>query len=775
MPNAQVLYAESVAATTVINTTYVDLASIPAASFTANHTYLILANQVTALNSSSIQRQSRLVHGTTPTAFTDGELSWEGYNDTNGPQKHEVSWMYLYTQPGTTELVKIQFNQETTGGTSTNQLSQIIAIDLGDFTSGTHYNWAEDLADYTMTATPTAKATTASFTPNGTDVWLYIGHTTHDVVGLTTPIGFELYDSVAGALTQMQNEGEDATLDIRGNNLFWVGVPTNAARTVAVRPFDSGSSIMLASRVMAMNLTAMFAQVAYAYDNSTAVDPATSPSYTNVATVAPTPSATGNWVVLAWSVVNVNEATTNVGARLQVNAGGGGLVSTPAFNALAPQVDNWDVTDESAFGVFNVLSLSSGAARDINWDWTRVAGTTGRVEDNGVVAFSVAEATSGSTVSGTFTADAYLLKTTSGSFTADAFLFKAGIAGTFTADAYFKKLDVAGSFTTDAFIAKVNASSFTADAYIRKTAASSFTSDAIVKATVASSFTADAFLLKSGIAGSFTADAAISKQTSGTFTADSFLKRAIASSFTADANIRVTVASSFTADAFVKKLGIASSFTADGYVKATLAGSFTADAEIVVNANTIAGSFTADAYIRATASTTFTADSFIKKTTSGTFTADAYLRIVSSGSFTADAFIKAAGSGSFTADAFVRATASGTFTADAAITKVGRITWTTPGDLVSITNDPTFSFIIPTSTGNIFFHIELDTVNTFDGVNFRYYKSVASQTGWEYYNGAAWVAVPATGVPNTYSGNEARFSPPTLATATWFRRIRGGV
>ena len=398
MADAQVLYDEDVAATTAATTTWVSLASIPAASFTANKRYLILANQVVKITSAANEARIRLVHGSTPTQFTDAYAAWEGLNAT---QEHEDSFLVDFTQPGTTEDVTLQISTSATN-TVTNILSQIMAIKLDDdFTSGTDYFIAEDLVDYTMTATPTAKATTASFTPNGTDRWLYIGAQIADVVGITTQIGFELYDSVAGVLNKTSHEGEDGTNDFHGQIQYWAGVPTNAARTLAVRPFDSGAAIMLQSRVIAINL-AKFAQSAHAFD-ATEVDPASSPTYTTLATVAPTPDVTGDWVYIAFSNQDVNEATTDWETRLQVNPSGGGLVDDPAYASTAPSIDQWDVTDEGQFSVFKKRSLTSGAARTINWDARQVAGTTGRMEDNGLVAFSIALAGGGSSVSRTTT------------------------------------------------------------------------------------------------------------------------------------------------------------------------------------------------------------------------------------------------------------------------------------------------------------------------------------------------------------------------------------
>ena len=387
MANAQVLIANA-SNETAASSAWVDTAILAAASFTANKTYLIVAHIISTFSTANGEARARLVHGTTPTVFDDASLAHEGLANT---QEHQECWKFFFTQPGTTEDVKIQISSSGTA-THTNRIAQILALKLSDdFTENTDYFKAEDLVDYTMTATPTAKATTGSFTPNGTDRWMFIGHQIYDVVGITTPIGFELYDSVAGVLNSCQAEGEDGTNDFRGDTIYWVGVPTNSARTLAVRPFNSGSSIMLASRVFAINL-AKFAQSAGTFD-ATGVDPATTPTYTTLATLSPNPTATGNWVIIGGSNQNVNETATDWETRMQVDASGGGLANSPSvtnYPATAPSIDNWDATDEIPHIILNLVSLTSGGARTINWDCRQVAGTTGRMEDNFLVAFSVA-------------------------------------------------------------------------------------------------------------------------------------------------------------------------------------------------------------------------------------------------------------------------------------------------------------------------------------------------------------------------------------------------
>lgn len=391
MANAQVLYDERVSATVATGTVWVDLAIITGSSFTANKTYLILANQAGFPGDNAANFRVRLVRGT-GTVFTDAGQSWEGLTT----QEHEESYMLLYTQPATPELIKLQISSSSTV-TMTNILSQILAINMDDVgVTGTAYFYKESTADYTLTNTPTGTAVTSSFTPNGADRWLYIGNMIHDVAGLVTPIGFELYDSATGVVNSTQQEGEDGTNDFHGHNLYWVGIPTNSARTLQVRPFQSGASpdaIQLSSRVIAINLS-KFAQSASAF-SATEVQPAATPTYTTLATIAPNPTNTGDWVVIAFSVNDVGGTGAESETRLQINAGGGGLVDDPPYPSTAPSVDAWDVTDETAFSVFNLVALTSGAGRTMNWDARAVAGTTvQRFEDNGIVAFSVELASS---------------------------------------------------------------------------------------------------------------------------------------------------------------------------------------------------------------------------------------------------------------------------------------------------------------------------------------------------------------------------------------------
>ena len=163
---------------------------------------------------------------------------------------------------------------------------------------------------------------------------------------------------------------------------------------------------------------------------------------------------------------------------------------------------------------------------------------------------------------------------------------------------------------------------------------------------------------------------------------------------------------------------------------------------------------------------------------SGSATANAVIKKTISGSFTADAVIKATPAGSATADAVIKATPTVTFVSDAVIEgdEEEFPTWVSPLDNAAIDSQPVLVFTMPNlAAAEMWFQIQLDRVDSFDGPNFRSYKLYESNTGWEYWNNSAWVAMPTTGVDMAYAGNEGRFTPPSaLANGTWYRRIRAG-
>ena len=188
------------------------------------------------------------------------------------------------------------------------------------------------------------------------------------------------------------------------------------------------------------------------------------------------------------------------------------------------------------------------------------------------------------------------------------------------------------------------------------------------------------------------------------------------------------------------------------------------------------GAFITQATIGATPTSSFSVEAVkIEEsggviTYGGDFPADALIG-PHTGSFVTDSVVFAPVSAAFGVDAFV----GGAISVDAVIYRLVVCTWTTPPDTVSIIPTETLAFLTPPASGSLHFEIQLDTVGSFDSPNLRVLKSHYDLTGWEFWDGGAWVALPVSGMPNTYGGNEARYTIQTpLTGGTWYRRVRAG-
>lgn len=105
----------------------------------------------------------------------------------------------------------------------------------------------------------------------------------------------------------------------------------------------------------------------------------------------------------------------------------------------------------------------------------------------------------------------------------------------------------------------------------------------------------------------------------------------------------------------------------------------------------------------------------------------------------------------------------------------GTPVWSSPVNHSEIGAVPTLEFTSASFSGNAHFNMELDKVDTFDGGNLRSIKTNVSTTGWEYWDGDSWEAFPSTGLPDTYSGNNVRYTVQSaLSEGTWYRRVRQG-
>jgi hypothetical protein len=394
MAEAQSAYAEGFDVTATAAGGNQDVCQIVAGSFTAGATYLLLSWFVIEDTSSANEATPKLCHGSGDTDFTDAAGAYEL---TGGDQRAFGGHMYVWDQPGTAEEVTLRIGQVGTGTATCD--GGIFALNLDDCgAEDTAWRYNEVTVDYTTTSTTPVAQATETFTPNGTDVWLAFAHGVVNGNSGSTNHMMELHDSVLGAVSAIDLEGEDTTNDRRQYLLAHAYVPSAASHIVSARfGHESTAATVFSSRVFLINLTACFAQNAFQF-TAAEQQPAASPTWTTTATVSPTPAATGNWLGLgAYNNDLAAVATADTLTRLQWNVAGGGLVSNPAYGDNAPHIDGWDNTDVTPVLIFSRESLTSGAPRPINLDVTAVAGTTQRVENRLAVAFSLELPPSGTT------------------------------------------------------------------------------------------------------------------------------------------------------------------------------------------------------------------------------------------------------------------------------------------------------------------------------------------------------------------------------------------
>lgn len=79
-------------------------------------------------------------------------------------------------------------------------------------------------------------------------------------------------------------------------------------------------------------------------------------------------------------------------------------------------------------------------------------------------------------------------------------------------------------------------------------------------------------------------------------------------------------------------------------------------------------------------------------------------------------------------------------------------------DVVGV-DRPVFYATISTDPDNdsLHFRIQIDSIGDFTSPILDK-SSAVDQTGWEYWNGSSWIAIPAGGVPSTYYGNQVRYN-----------------
>lgn len=385
---------------TANSTVWQDVATIPAASFTTGKTYLILALAFCRNASSANEVRTRLSRGLSPVIFDDSSNAEEILANTS---VIPVGYMVRFTQPATTEKITLQISSSSTT-VATCDFCIILAIPVSDIgTEDTDWRWAEILTDLTL-STSYQDGASETFTANGSDRYMYLAQASWTPGSATAQTDIALV--VDGAVKVYNSEeGEDTATENRNRLLVWEEVPTAASHTVKLQAKgETAAGTVRSSRVFVLNLSKLAQNTGT--NGAGPTNLVEGSGWINLATTSISPAATGDFVVIAGAEINYNAALTNdPRVRLQVNPDGAGLVSKPAYGDHSPGTDTWDGTDHRYSPVFDVVTLTAGAARPFNLDGEMAA--TGVADpiavSRALVVFSVALPASGESHSGTAT------------------------------------------------------------------------------------------------------------------------------------------------------------------------------------------------------------------------------------------------------------------------------------------------------------------------------------------------------------------------------------
>jgi hypothetical protein len=415
------------------------------------------------------------------------------------------------------------------------------------------------------------------------------------------------------------------------------------------------------------------------------------------------------------------------------------------------------------------------------------------------------------TVEASISADAYLLRVGNVAFDANSILrrtdeftvsanavIRSTVETSITANSVLKSI-IEGTLTANSVLRRTEAQTFTADARLLTSTSQAFSANAWLSRTEEFTFTADAALTAAVLQG-IPAQAVLLRTETAFVTANAILSSDVVIAFSADAQLLLAIDRTLSADAFLIAVGLYT-FTANSIFLDTRTSDFVANARLLSEESR---SLSADAVLRDTADGTVIANSVLLRVEATQATADAYIIQVQEGSFTADArlltssqeafaadasllrttpdsvtanaIIAAAQETAFNADAVLLRSSEAQVAADAVITLIGRPVWTTPANAISVTDlTPTLAFIMPETSADMLFKIEMDMSPDFDSPEYREYNMEDGTEGWEYFDGSDWVAASAR-IPAEYAGNEARFTvPDEVATGIWYRRVTGGV
>jgi len=666
---AHVFKEKTTDTTNTSNLTWADIDTtnlrLPSTGFTANRKYLILVQAHIGGSSVSEDCQFRIEESGGIGAIDYTTHSMEP-DETNTTDRYLYSCMFVYTAPTTVRDLDLQW--QNVGASDTIRIDQAVMHQWEiseDLTENTDWHYNQNLTDTTLQNGTWSTTNNASitFTPNGTDRWLFMSNTRIRPDNSTRQVESRVTKDGTIVGKEWSQEGEDTTNDIQMHFHAFTDTPSNASHTYATscqREAGGGQSgTRYDSNIFALNLEVFdVAQESYA----AGAQSVTSSTWANVRTVTINPTATRDVFCLAFGMADADGSSW--GHRLQVEQAD--QPPTQTSDAYGMTIE-YDPDDFNAFSISTVENLTTGN-KVIDYDARRfntALDLFGRL----VVAFTFELASAAFTATQTFTIDIVVQETQTQTFTIDVAVQETQTQ-TFTIDCVVEEQQTQ-TFTIDCVVQETQTQTFTIDCVVLETQTQTFTVDVHVVTIGTQTFTIDV-AVQEVQTQTFTIDLVVLETQTQTFTIDTVVQETQTQTFTIDTVVQETQTQTFTIDAVVAETQT-QTFTIDTVVQETQTQTFTID---LVTADQNTQTFTIDTVVLETQTQTFTIDIVVQETQTQTFTIDVVVLETQTQTFTIDVVVLETQTQTFTIDCVVQETQAQTFTIDTVVQETQTQTFT---------------------------------------------------------------------------------------------------
>lgn len=350
-------FAEQNTKQTNTTTTWQDVLSITSGNFTSGKKYLLHAT-CNARNSSSNEKVGvRVVHGATPTSFTESEE----FHQLVGSLWITYGWLTVWTAVSG-EGIKLQFNAPEGLGTAEVDQCFMLSMNLtDDLVENTDWIFNHNSASTALTTTFADFASTGSFTPGtaGHD-WLILGYCRFNNNPLSVSAQCRLDRSEEATSTT-----PEAKVIVTGGatlrniqplaRCFNLGASANTFKMRAADATSGTQNTHLHSSVFALNLNKFKAHTC-AYTDGTVALSGTDYA-TQIQTLSVSPTLTGN-VWIGGAFIFGNDGTDTWKARMQVNNSDQPAGQTTDNYQFAMSAGS---TDKDPFITSTIVSLAAGS------------------------------------------------------------------------------------------------------------------------------------------------------------------------------------------------------------------------------------------------------------------------------------------------------------------------------------------------------------------------------------------------------------------------------